>query len=87
MVTLEDMKKDPVIDAFIRKGNKYLGVMGFTEHSYRHVSLVSSIAKNVMDTQKDRQNWLPLRGTYMTSEMWSAVTTTAYPERSWPTRS
>jgi metal-dependent HD superfamily phosphatase/phosphodiesterase len=49
MITLEDIKKDPVIDAFIRKGNKYLGVMGFTEHSYRHVSLVSSIARNILE--------------------------------------
>jgi HD superfamily phosphohydrolase YqeK len=49
MITLEDIKKDPVIDAFIRKGNKYLGVLGFTEHSYRHVNLVSSIARNILE--------------------------------------
>jgi len=49
MITLEDIKKDPVIDAFIRKGNKYLSVMGFTEHSYRHVNLVSSIARSIME--------------------------------------
>lgn len=49
MITLEDIKKDPVIDAFIRKGNKYLSVLGFTEHSYRHVNLVSSIAKNILE--------------------------------------
>jgi len=49
MITLEDIKKDPVVDAFIRKGNKYLGVLGFTEHSYRHVSLVSSISKNILE--------------------------------------
>lgn len=57
MVTLEDIKKDPVIDAFIRKGNKYLSVMGFTEHSYRHVSLVSSVARNIMERlgYSDRQ--------------------------------
>lgn len=49
LITLEDIKKDPVVDAFIRKGNKYLGVLGFTEHSYRHVNLVSSIAKNTLE--------------------------------------
>jgi hypothetical protein len=48
-ITLEDIKKDPVIDTFIRKGNQYLGVIGFTEHSYRHVNLVSSIAKNILE--------------------------------------
>lgn len=49
MITLEDIKKDPVVDSFIRKGNKYLGVIGYTEHSYRHVNLVSSIARNVLE--------------------------------------
>lgn len=49
MVTLNDVKKNPVIDSFIRNGNEYLGAMGFTEHSYRHVNLVSSIAKNILD--------------------------------------
>ena len=49
MITLEDIKKDPVIDAFIRKGNKYWGVLGFTEPSYRHVNLVSSIARNILE--------------------------------------
>jgi len=49
MITLEDIKKDPVVDTFIRKGNQYLGVIGFTEHSYRHVNLVSSIAKNILE--------------------------------------
>lgn len=48
LVTLEDVKKNPVIDSFIRKGNEHLGAMGFTEHSYRHVNLVSSIAKNIL---------------------------------------
>ncbi|MBF7083524.1 HD domain-containing protein [Desulfallas sp. Bu1-1] len=48
LVTLEDVKKNPIIDSFIRKGNEYLGAMGFTEHSYRHVNLVSSIAKNIL---------------------------------------
>ena len=48
-ITLEDVKANPVIDACIRKGNEYLGVMGFTEHSYRHINLVSSIAKNILE--------------------------------------
>lgn len=48
MVTLEDVKGDPYINSFIRKGNEYLGVMGFTDHSYRHINLVSDLAKNVL---------------------------------------
>lgn len=48
-ITLSDIKKNPVIDTCIQKGNEYLGVMGFTEHSYRHINLVSSIAKNILE--------------------------------------
>ncbi len=48
-ITLEDVKRNPVVDACIRKGNEYLGVMGFTEHSYRHINLVSSIARNILE--------------------------------------
>lgn len=49
MITLADVKANPVLDSFIRNGNKYLGAMGFTEHSYRHVNLVSSIARNILE--------------------------------------
>ena len=49
MLNFEEVKKNPVIDSFIRKGNEYLGAMGYTEHSYRHLNLVSSIAKNILE--------------------------------------
>ncbi|GBF35322.1 hypothetical protein DCCM_4445 [Desulfocucumis palustris] len=52
MVTLEDVRKNPVVDSFIRKGNEYLGAMGFTEHSYRHVNLVSKIASTILKQLK-----------------------------------
>ena len=49
MVTLEDVKRHMVVDSFIRKGNEFLGVMGYTEHSYRHINLVSNIAKDILE--------------------------------------
>ncbi|MCD5407145.1 MAG: HD domain-containing protein [Desulfotomaculum sp.] len=48
MVTLEDIKANPVIDTCIKKGNQFLGVMGYTEHSYRHVKIVSETARLIM---------------------------------------
>ncbi|MTI86286.1 MAG: HD domain-containing protein [Firmicutes bacterium] len=48
MVTLGDVKNNPVLSSFITKGNEYLGVMGFTDHSYRHINLVSDLAKKVL---------------------------------------
>lgn len=41
MVTLQDVKSDSSVDAFIRKGNEHLGVLGYTDHGYAHVNLVS----------------------------------------------
>ncbi|MBE0467779.1 MAG: HD domain-containing protein [Candidatus Desulforudis sp.] len=49
MITLQDVKNNPTVDSYIRNGNRFLGVMGFTEHSYRHVNLVSSIARNILE--------------------------------------
>lgn len=46
-VTLEDVKRDILTDTLIRTGNGNLGAMGFTEHGYRHINLVSNIAQNV----------------------------------------
>lgn len=48
MITLEEIKTNPIIDSCIRKGNEFLGAMGFTEHSYRHINLVSSIAETII---------------------------------------
>jgi metal-dependent HD superfamily phosphatase/phosphodiesterase len=49
LVTLQDVKKNVVIETFIKKGNQFLGEMGFTEHSFRHVNLVASIARNILE--------------------------------------
>ncbi|MBC7106133.1 MAG: HD domain-containing protein [Firmicutes bacterium] len=49
MVVLEDVKADPLVDSFIRRGNEYLGVLGFTEHSYRHLNLVAGTARNILE--------------------------------------
>ena len=49
MVTLDDVKKNPVVESFIRKGNQYLGGIGFTEHGHRHLNLVASIARNILE--------------------------------------
>lgn len=48
-ITLEDVKTSPVVESFIRKGNQFLGAMGFTEHSQRHVNLVSYIARSIVE--------------------------------------
>jgi len=46
--TLEDVKRDPEVQAFVTKANEYTGVIGYTEHGARHANLTSSIAGNVL---------------------------------------
>ncbi|WP_084667149.1 HD domain-containing protein [Thermanaeromonas toyohensis] len=48
MVTLEDVKRDPEVEAFVRQGNEHLGALGYTEHGHRHLGLVASISHNVL---------------------------------------
>lgn len=48
LITLEEIKENHIVKTLIRVGNENLEVMGFTEHGFRHISLVSSIAYNVL---------------------------------------
>ncbi|MBU2567813.1 MAG: HD domain-containing protein [Elusimicrobia bacterium] len=47
-VSLETVKNHPLVKEFIEAANSYLGALGFTEHGFRHVSLVANIAHNVL---------------------------------------
>ncbi|MGE5574079.1 MAG: HD domain-containing protein [Bacillota bacterium] len=47
-LVLEDVKKVPEVGVFVEKANEHLGAMGFTEHGTRHASLVSTIARNIL---------------------------------------
>jgi metal-dependent HD superfamily phosphatase/phosphodiesterase len=47
-VKVEDIKKNPIVNIFIKSANDYLGTIGYTEHGIRHVSLVSSRAESVL---------------------------------------
>ena len=46
--TLDDIKDDEEVQAYIRQANKNLGAAGYTEHGFRHVGLVANIARNVL---------------------------------------
>ena len=47
-VMLEDVKANEMVNSFIQAANDYLGAIGYTEHGYRHVSLVSSAAESIL---------------------------------------
>lgn len=48
MVTFEDVFKNEEINELIKNAQEQLDVLGYTEHSIRHVSLVSERAANVL---------------------------------------
>ncbi len=46
--TFADVEQDEEIRAMIDAADRNLGVLGYTEHGFRHVGLVSTIARGVM---------------------------------------
>jgi len=49
MVTLTMVKSDKEVDTYIRRGEEYLGTMGFTEHSYRHLNVVAGNCSQILE--------------------------------------
>ena len=47
-ITLDAVKKNQLVNNFITAANEYLGAVGYTEHGFRHVSLVASVAHNTL---------------------------------------
>ncbi|MGH2352154.1 MAG: HD domain-containing protein [Chloroflexota bacterium] len=47
-VTLDTLRRDPTVQALIKRADAQLGVLGYTEHGLRHTSLVANIARNVL---------------------------------------
>jgi uncharacterized protein len=47
-VTIDNIKKDPQIIAFLQRANEQMRLLGYTEHGHRHASLVGSIAYNIL---------------------------------------
>ncbi len=48
IITLEDLRRNPDVQILIRRADEYLGAIGYTEHGYRHASLVANIAHNIL---------------------------------------
>ncbi len=48
MVSLQEVKANPLVQTFINKGNEHLGVMGYTDHGHLHIGLVSGLSQEIM---------------------------------------
>ena len=50
MITLEDVKKNEEVQELIIVAQKQMNAIGYTEHSIRHVSIVSNRAARILET-------------------------------------
>lgn len=50
LIALEDLKNNEEINSFFEIADRQLAALGYTEHSYRHVGLVSKEAGEILET-------------------------------------
>ena len=49
MITLEEVRKNKEVEALIQGAQKQLDGLGYTEHSHRHISIVSKRAGDILE--------------------------------------
>lgn len=49
MVTLEQVKQHQLASGLIAAANDYLGAIGYTEHGFRHASLVAQLSRQILE--------------------------------------
>lgn len=49
LITVEDLRHDGEVVAFLQAANASMKALGFTEHGQRHAGLVGNIAENVLE--------------------------------------
>jgi uncharacterized protein len=49
LVTIEQVRRDSEVIAFVRQANESLRALGYSEHGQRHAGLVGHIAENILD--------------------------------------
>lgn len=49
LITLKDIRNDPKVRKLIDGANEVMKAMGYTEHGHRHVGVVSSITRYILD--------------------------------------
>ncbi len=48
LVTVQDVKQNPYVRAYIDGGNDTTAALGYTDHGVRHASIVSAISRNLL---------------------------------------
>lgn len=60
LITLNDIEKNDEVRTFLEIAERQLETIGFTEHSFRHVALVSKNAGNILEKLTDNQREVEL---------------------------
>ena len=47
-ITFEDVKNNKVVQTYIKKADESLSALGYTEHSFPHVSRVAFVARDIL---------------------------------------
>lgn len=50
MITFDEIRKNEGINTYIRQADKSLGALGYTEHSFAHVTKVADTARYILET-------------------------------------
>lgn len=50
-ITFTDVKNNPSVKTYIQKADESLNALGYTEHSFAHVTKVAELASNILLTQ------------------------------------
>lgn len=50
MISYDDIRHNPVVKAYIEKGNEVLAVMGFTDHGFAHAGVAAQTAADILET-------------------------------------
>ena len=50
MLTFEELKKNPSINAYIEGADRSLAALGYTEHSFAHVTKVARVSEYILST-------------------------------------
>lgn len=51
IIRLNDIKENPAVKTYIQKADESLCALGYTEHSFAHVSKVAELARKILITQ------------------------------------
>lgn len=49
MITYDQIKNNPAVNVYIEEANRALGALGYTEHSFAHVTKVAEVAGDLLE--------------------------------------